>query len=152
MLLHSTFFFYTSLIDLDFDSRSQGCKKAEPSAPIVSKTFQSIWTEFAIQDLLVWQTSFQSDLVHWIFKGENLIMWFEKKKHHHHQQQNKTKTTTTATNKPLTFDLVREPGGPTVHPSPPPPPLSFLQEPSTMVPKCTLGCPEHNLTCPPDNH
>ena len=39
--------------------------------------------------------------------------------------------------------VVREPGGPTVHPP---------QEPSTMVPKCTLGCPEHNLTCSPDSH
>ena len=36
-------------------------------------------------------------------------------------------------------------------PSPPPPP-SPHQEPSTMVPKCTLGCPEHNLTCSPDSH
>ena len=26
------------------------------------------------------------------------------------------------------------------------------QEPSTMVPKCTLGCPEHNLSCSPDSH
>ena len=34
-------------------------------------------------------------------------------------------------------------------PLPPPPPP---QEPSTMVPKCTLGCPEHNLTCSPDSH
>ena len=33
-------------------------------------------------------------------------------------------------------------------PSPPPP----SQEPSTMVPKCTLGCPEHNLTCSPESH
>ena len=41
------------------------------------------------------------------------------------------------------YTLVREPGGPTVHPP---------QEPSTMVPKCTLGCPEHNLTCSPDSH
>ena len=49
--------------------------------------------------------------------------------------------------------LVREPGGPTVHPpSPPPPPPPPPQEPSTMVPKCTLGCPEHNLTCSPENH
>ena len=39
--------------------------------------------------------------------------------------------------------VVREPGGPTVH-SP--------QEPSTMVPECTLGCPKHNLTCSPDSH
>ena len=45
--------------------------------------------------------------------------------------------------------LVTEPGGPTEHPLPPPPPH---QEPSTMVPKCTLGCPEHNLTCSPDSH
>ena len=37
--------------------------------------------------------------------------------------------------------IVTEPGGPTEHPPPP-------QEPSTMVPKCTLGCPEHNLTFP----
>ena len=42
-----------------------------------------------------------------------------------------------------TWLLVREPGGPTVHPP---------QEPSTMVPKCTLGCPKHNLTCSPDSH
>ena len=41
--------------------------------------------------------------------------------------------------------IVREPRGPTVHPPPPP-------EPSTMVPKCTLGCPKHNLTCSPDSH
>ena len=34
------------------------------------------------------------------------------------------------------------------HRAPPPPP----QEPSTMVPKCTLGCPEHNPTCFPDSH
>ena len=40
--------------------------------------------------------------------------------------------------------IAREPGGPTVHPP--------SQEPSTMVPKCTLGCPEHNLTCSPDSH
>ena len=40
-------------------------------------------------------------------------------------------------------DLVGEPGGPTVH---------FSQEPSTMVPKRTLGCPEHSLTCSPDSH
>ena len=46
-------------------------------------------------------------------------------------------------------NVVREPGGPTEH-TPPPPPLP--QEPSTMVPKCTLGCPEHNLTCSPDSH
>ena len=26
------------------------------------------------------------------------------------------------------------------------------QEPSTMVKICTLGCPEHNLTCSPDSH
>ena len=32
--------------------------------------------------------------------------------------------------------------------TPPPPP----QEPSTMVPKFTLGCPEHNLTCSPESH
>ena len=32
--------------------------------------------------------------------------------------------------------------------APPPPP----QESSTMVLKCTLGCPEHNLTCSPDSH
>ena len=44
--------------------------------------------------------------------------------------------------------LVREPGGPTVHLPPPPPP----QEPSTMVPKCTLGCLEHNVTCSPESH
>ena len=37
-------------------------------------------------------------------------------------------------------------------PPPPPPPLLILQEPSTMVPKCTSGCPEHNLTCSPDSH
>ena len=42
--------------------------------------------------------------------------------------------------------LVTEPGEPTEHPPPPP------QEPSTMVPKCTLGCPENNLTCSPDSH
>ena len=35
-------------------------------------------------------------------------------------------------------------------PSPPPPPTP--QEPSTMVPKCTLGCPEYSLTCSPDSH
>ena len=45
--------------------------------------------------------------------------------------------------------VVREPGGPTEHP---PPPSSPSQEPFTMVPKCTLGCPEHNLTCSPDSH
>ena len=33
--------------------------------------------------------------------------------------------------------------------APPPPPP---QEPSAMVPKCTLGCPEHNLTCSPESH
>ena len=36
------------------------------------------------------------------------------------------------------------------HRAPPPPPLP--QEPSTMVPKCTSGCPEHNLTCSLDRH
>ena len=36
----------------------------------------------------------------------------------------------------------------TYRPLPPPPP----QEPPTMVPKCTLGCPEHNLTCSPESH
>ena len=35
----------TSLIDLDLDSRSQECKKAKASAPIVSQSFQSIWRE-----------------------------------------------------------------------------------------------------------
>ena len=44
--------------------------------------------------------------------------------------------------------IVREPGGLTVHPPTPTP----QQEPSTMVPKCTLGCPEHNLTCSPNSH
>ena len=44
--------------------------------------------------------------------------------------------------------LVREPWGPTVHPPTPSP----NQEPSTMVPKCTFGCPEHSLTCSPDSH
>ena len=47
---------------------------------------------------------------------------------------------------PRVLVLVREPGGPTVPPPLPP------QEPSTMVPKCTLGCPEHNLACSPDSH
>ena len=46
--------------------------------------------------------------------------------------------------------VVRKPWGPTVHPPPPPPPPP--QEPSTMVPKCTLGCPEYNLTCSPESH
>ena len=49
-----------------------------------------------------------------------------------------------------TTEVVKEPGGLTVHHPPPPPPST--QEPSTMVPKCTLGCPEHNLTCSPDSH
>ena len=44
--------------------------------------------------------------------------------------------------------IVREPEGPTVHPPPPSPHL----KPSTMILKCTLGCPEHNLTCSPDSH
>ena len=34
----------------------------------------------------------------------------------------------------------------------PPPPPSPPQEPSTMFPKCTLECPEHNLACSPDSH
>ena len=37
---------------------------------------------------------------------------------------------------------------PCTPPPPPPPP----QESSTMVPKCTSGCPEHNLICSPDSH
>ena len=35
-----------------------------------------------------------------------------------------------------------------IHRAPP----SLPQEPSTMVPKCTLGYPKHNLTCSPDSH
>ena len=35
------------------------------------------------------------------------------------------------------------------HRAPPPP---SPQEPSSMVPKCTLGCPKHNLTCFLDSH
>ena len=42
----------TSLIDLDFDSRSNGCEKANTSMPIISQSFQSIWMEFSIGLLL----------------------------------------------------------------------------------------------------
>ena len=47
--------------------------------------------------------------------------------------------------------VVRESAGPTVHPPPPHPPPSH-QKPTTMVLKCTWGCPKHDLTCSPDRH
>ena len=40
--------FDISLIDLDLDSRSQECKKAKSSAPIISQSFPLIWMEFAL--------------------------------------------------------------------------------------------------------
>ena len=43
----------------------------------------------------------------------------------------------------------REPGGSPCTPLPLP---SWPKYSTTMVPKCTVGCPEHNLTCSPDNH
>ena len=44
ILLNSTF--WHVLIDLN--SRSQGWKKANTSAPIISQSFESVWMEFAI--------------------------------------------------------------------------------------------------------
>ena len=44
----STFLKGTSQSDLDLDSRSQGCKKANTSVAIISQSFSSIWMEFGI--------------------------------------------------------------------------------------------------------
>ena len=37
-----------NLIDVDLDSRSQACEKADTSALIISQSFSSIWLEFAL--------------------------------------------------------------------------------------------------------
>ena len=46
-----------SLVDLDFDSRSQECKKTQTSAPyffcVRVQSFQSIWMEFGVPLRLV---------------------------------------------------------------------------------------------------
>ena len=66
------FYFSSSLINHDFDLRSQECEKAKTSAPIISQSIQSIWIEFAILLRLASEwTSYSFYLVHWTFKGEN---------------------------------------------------------------------------------
>ena len=43
---YCTLHFDTSLLDLDLASRSQVCKKAKTSLPIISQGFQPIYVEF----------------------------------------------------------------------------------------------------------
>ena len=47
-MIIDTLHFDTSRTDLDLDSRSQECQKANISAPIISQSLQLIWMEYAI--------------------------------------------------------------------------------------------------------
>ena len=68
----------TGLIDFDLHSRSQECKKAKSSVPVISQSFQSLWMEFGKMLRLVSVMSFC--LIRSVFKGENYSCDFIKKK------------------------------------------------------------------------
>ena len=92
----------TSLIDLDFNSRSQECEKANTSAPIISQSYQSILMEFDkgnlvyYWDLLVWLNPYSFYLVHSIFDWDSptYMILLKKKKKQKNKNKNKNQQNT----------------------------------------------------------
>ena len=67
--------FDTSLVDLDFDSRSEGCKAAKTSEPLNSQSTWFIWMKgLSHWDLYVRWTSYSFYVVQLIFRWEKQLV------------------------------------------------------------------------------
>ena len=70
--------FDTSLIDFDLDSRSQECKKAKTSVPIIWIDLDGIWYTIELCCCDEPQTHFISSVQY--SRERTLVMWFREKK------------------------------------------------------------------------